>query len=251
VGPTSEGGPAGARTILVAAAAAAALLAPTAARAQKNEPVIGVLRIDTTGVSDAAEVRFEQGVADGLAGAGFRVMDRASVDKALIASTGYVAGCSFGPCLRAVRDATGVETVLVARIEGVGRTYSFVVSLMDTRSGQLLSQVAQNCSVCTVEDAITTATLSAVELVLGVDAERTPRAAAAPKRPPPPSAPRPGGRALRAAGWTGLVLGVAAMAGGVLVYDKQDRRWGAGIGGAGLAAATAGGVMLLLGGRLD
>jgi hypothetical protein len=229
-------------------AAALALAAPAAA--DPSARLIGVLRIDASGVSDTAEQRFEQGVVDGLTGAGFRVMDRTSFQRALAGSAGYVGGCTFGPCLRAVQETTGVDTVLVARIEGVGRTYGFVVSLLDTRTGRLSAQVAQRCPVCTVEDAITTATLSAVELVLGEGGA----ASASPVRiaPPDRAASRVAvARSLRRFGWTGLVLGLGAAAVGGVALARDEPTWGAGLIGAGAALATGGAVMIGFGGRLD
>jgi len=125
---------------------------------------IGVLEVATYGVSVAAGDKFEQSVEETLTGVGFRVV-RSKVVQQQLAGSNYVAGCTFGPCLKEVRTRTGLRRVLVARIQGAGQTYNVIVSLVDTESGQLVSQVAVPCPVCTVEDAISTSTLAVVELL--------------------------------------------------------------------------------------
>lgn len=221
----------------------AALVVCLAAPAARAEPVIGILRIDAVGVSESAEQKFEDNIHEGLSGAGFRVMDRASLQKVMATSTSFVEGCSFGPCLRSVHDATGLDTVLVARIEGIGRAYSFVVTLVDTKSGRYVSQVAQNCPVCTVEDAITTATLSAVELVLGVETVKGKPVAV---RPPYELALLRRGQKLRRIGWIGVAVGAGAALGGLLVDDAAAR---AALVSGGAVMAGAGGFLVIYGGR--
>jgi hypothetical protein len=237
--------------------ACATLLVSLPATASADGELIGILRIDASGVSDSAEARFEQSVIDGLGATGHYVMDRKSVQKALAGSRSYVDGCTFGPCMRAVHEATRLRLVLVARIEGVGRTYSFVVSLIDARSGELTSQVAQACPVCTVEDAITTATLSAVELVTGAGA-----ASVADPEAGPTGRPRPDRsialraeverdrRALRRAGWLTVAGGVGAAIGG-LVLIKQDVDWGPALVGGGVGLVAAGGLIVGLSTRFE
>ncbi len=138
--------------------------------ADKSEP-IGVLEVATYGVSQAAGDKFEQSVEETLAGVGFRVVRSKQVQQEL-AGTNYVSGCTFGPCMKEVGARTGLRRVLVARIQGAGQTYSVVVSLVNTQSGQLVSQVAQSCPVCTVEDAISTSIKAVVKLLTDDEAAR-------------------------------------------------------------------------------
>lgn len=201
---------------------------------------IGVLRIDASGVSAAAGEKFEQGVIDGLTGAGFRVVDSATIRKALETRGGFVDGCTFGPCLGAVHAAAGVRFVLVARLEGVGRTYSFVVSLLESQGGRLVSQVAERCPVCTVDDAITTATLGTIELVTGLGepaAASAPRARAAPWRPDPRVTRER--RIVWTAGWITIGVGAAAAVTG-LALDDDGESTGRLVSGAGLGLIAGG-----------
>jgi len=147
----------------------AMVLVPSLANAQeqrKNDAVIGVLQVETEGVSETAAEMLEQSLEEGLAGVGFRIA-RSGRLKAALAGTDYVDGCTFGPCLRAVFKATKMRLVLVARIRGVGSSYSFVVSLLDTVTGNVTSQVGDSCDVCTLNEAVDTATLAVIALVTG------------------------------------------------------------------------------------
>lgn len=230
------------------ARALGALLLLTSSIAQ-GQPVtgidpsaIGVLAVETSGVSETAGDKFEQSVEETLSDVGRRVV-RSKWIAAKLARSDYVAGCTFGPCMKEVRRAIGLERVLVARIEGAGQSYSVVVSLIDTEDGRLVSQVAQSCPVCTVEEAISTATLAVVELVN----EKTEAAVA------PAAAVDVEARArmerkqrhVRRAGWAFLAVGL--IAGGVGAYlVSQDEEAGAPTVGAGGGLAVAGLATLLL-----
>jgi hypothetical protein len=152
------------------------------------EERIGVLSVETAGVSRAAAQKFERGLEEALTGAGFHVTGRTELRQALV-SADYVVGCTFGPCLQKMYERTGLRYALVASIRGKGPSYSFVVTLLDTLGGAPTSQVAERCSVCTVEEAISTATLAVIGLVTGTGSAEVrnpgvgPVASAA---PPPP-----------------------------------------------------------------
>jgi len=145
--------------------AALALVAALAgaARAEEHAPV-GLLEVATEGVSDTTGDKFEESIERALAAVNVPVM-RSKVVRDKLAASDFVHGCSFGPCLRAVGRATGLDRLLVARIAGAGQSYSVVVSLVETEEGRLVSQVAQSCPVCTVDEAITTSTRAVVELI--------------------------------------------------------------------------------------
>jgi hypothetical protein len=138
----------------------------TSASPARGDEIVGVLHLETEGVSETAAEKFETSIEEGLSGTGFKVAPRERL-KELLSNSSYVEGCHFGPCLREVHRNTKVRLVLVARIVGLGPSYSFVVSLLDTTTGQPTSQVADLCDVCTLEEAIATATLSVIELVTG------------------------------------------------------------------------------------
>jgi len=144
------------------ALALVAALAGTA-RGEENKPV-GLLEVATEGVSDTAGDKFEESIEHALAAVNVPVV-RSKTVRDKLATSDYVHGCSFGPCLRAVGRATGLDRLLVARIAGAGQSYSVVVSLVETGEGRLLSQVAQSCPVCTVDEAIATSTRAVVELI--------------------------------------------------------------------------------------
>jgi hypothetical protein len=209
-----------------------------------SEP-IGVLEVATYGVSQAAGEKFEQSVEETLAGVGFRVVRSRQVQQEL-AGTNYVSGCTFGPCMKEVLTRTGLRRVLVARIQGAGQSYSVVVSLIDTETGYLVSQVAQSCPVCTVEDAISTSIKAVVELLTDEDASGAagdgPRAVAALRpREPDDAVARLARRRQQARrlGWVFVASGAAAvgLAAGLVAADRDDAAFVSGGLGGGLVAA--------------
>ena len=218
----------------------------TTAAKGRGDP-IGVLEVATYGVSQTAGDKFEQSVEETLAGVGFRAV-RSQVVKKQLARGNYVVGCTFGPCMREVLRATGLRRVLVAHIQGAGQSYSVVVSLVDTRDGTLISQVAQSCPVCTVEEAISTATLAVVELITGAHApgekSAVPGAALAGSGPAADLTRKQ--RQVRRVGWLFLATGVVAGAVGgyLLATDHADA--GGPTAGAGGALAVTGLTTLIL-----
>lgn len=234
--------PASRRARLIAVACA---LAPATARAQvapaDSREQIGVLEVATSGLSEAAGDKFEQGVEETLADSGLRVVRSNTVKKSLL-GTSYMSGCTFGPCLKEVFTRTGLRRVLVARIQGAGQSYSFIISLVDTESGQLISQVATPCPACTVDEAIKTATEAVGELLNRGEEVAPPAMSAMQPVAPSPSADtaridardQRRQRQLRRAGWIFIAAGVVAggLGGGLIAADETD---------AGVASAALGG----------
>jgi hypothetical protein len=226
------------------ALAVLALVAATAGAAGAEETApVGILEVATQGVSDATGDKFEESVERALAAVNVPVVRSKSVrDK--LAQTDYVHGCSFGSCLRAVGRATGLQRLLVARIEGAGQSYSVVVSLVETGEGRLLSQVAQSCPVCTVDEAMATATRAVVELVTRREGEaRSEQEVVAVPDGPEQIARKK--KHVRNLGILFTSVGAAALIGGILL--AADDAGGAGTmigGGAGLTAAGLGTLLL-------
>jgi|GEM_PF-1996385 len=126
---------------------------------------VGIFRVDIDGVSKTAADKFEQSLEEGLTGTGFRVVTRDKLRKGLKGE--LVPGCYFGACLKPIYKHLKIRLVLVARITSAGPNYNFIVSLLDARSGMPTSQVADRCEVCTLEEAIASATLAVIALATG------------------------------------------------------------------------------------
>lgn len=218
---------------------------PSSAQADKD--LVGILSIDTSGVSEATAEQFEAQVEEALKGVGRHSVSRKALRERLQGSE-FLEGCYFGPCLTALRVASGVPLVLVARIQGEGSSYSFVITLVDTKTGMFTAQVAQTCPVCTVDEAIMTATLATIDLLspsgeAAINPDGTKLSA---EQGGSENAKRPSIGPLRTAGWLFLGAGfAAAAAGGYLLL--QDERRDLSIGGlASGAALFTGGATILL-----
>lgn len=236
----------------VAAAAALMTLGALADRAAA-EPTVGILHVEVSGVSETAAEMFESSLEDGLGNAGFRVAKRARMHSLLEAS-GFPEGCRFGPCLARVYEVTGVRLVLVARITGVGRNFSYLVTLVDTRTGTYTAQATDACTVCTVNEAIATASLAVIGLITGAGEDTVTAAGTGPTAALDPVALRAERDALRRrrrrrqraidhASW--ILLGAAAvaatMSAGALWGDEHEL---------GVATAAAAGAFAVSGGAL-
>ncbi|MBT8492870.1 MAG: hypothetical protein KJO07_07395 [Deltaproteobacteria bacterium] len=128
---------------------------------------VGVLEIIAPGLPEAAVSKFEDSVVDGLQGADFEVKKRKQFVAELRKGT-WVVGCNFGPCVTQVYKATGVELALVVRVQGEGSSYTFIASLIDTRSGHLKAQAKRDCAACSVNDAVMEASMLGGELRAGL-----------------------------------------------------------------------------------
>ena len=128
--------------------------------------IVGILAFSADGVSKTAARMFEEAIEKALTDNGFGVAPRKRLTD-MLANSSYKVGCTFGPCLAEVHRNTDLRLVLVGQVHGVGPSYTFVFSLLDTRLGRPTSQVADMCDVCTLEEAITTASLAVVALVNG------------------------------------------------------------------------------------
>jgi len=227
------------RAIAVLALVAAAA---GSARAGEQAPV-GLLEVATQGVSDTTGDKFEESMERALAAVNVPVV-RSKLVRDKLAQSDYVHGCSFGPCLRAVGRATGLERLLVARIEGAGKSYSVVVSLVETKEGRLVSQVAQSCPVCTVDEAITTATRAVVELITRREGEARAEQEVV-SVPDDQARIARKKRHVRNLGILFTSVGAAALVGGILLAADDSDGAGAMVGGGAGMAATGLGTLLL------
>lgn len=207
--------------------------------------LVGILSIETRGVSDVVAGQFEAEVEEALDGVGVQSVGRDALRKKLEGSV-FMEGCLFGPCLNTLRNATGIPIVLVANIQGNGSSYNFVISLIDTRTGSPTSQVSQNCAVCTIEEAISTATLTTISLLMGTGDTKTSadvtllQQAASGKRVASSK------RLLRRSGLVFLGVGAVAVLSGVYLMSSRGSDVGIVATSSGASIAAGGVTMLLL-----
>lgn len=220
-----------------------ALTSVTVAPAWALAETVAVLDATIDGVPPEGRERLQGNLEDGLRGVGFTIVPHETVAERL-AQANAAAGCAFGPCLRAVGLALGVQLVLVVRIVADGPSFSFVLTLVDTQSGTPRAQVTDACAVCTFDEAMGATTLAVVDLATRyrerVDTEA--------------EAPLPGGagraseqrRRHRLPAW--IMSGGAIIAAGVatVLFTRDDGHDGAGWAAAGAAGGLAIGAGLLL-----
>ncbi len=164
-------------------------LASATAHAQERESpmlcegdLVGLLDVSTGGdVSKQARESFIANVEDGLRLADLCVVKNRTLLE-FLADSSYVEGCHFGPCLSALYARTKVRLVILARISRIGSAYSLIVSLVDAKTGLLISQEADTCTVCTVDEALAKAFNIAIATAT---AERPTEKSEAPVAPPP------------------------------------------------------------------
>ena len=197
---------------------------------------VAVLDSIIDGVPASAKPGFQQNLEESLRGAGFTVLPQVTVRNLLLKSDA-TAGCSFGPCLRAVGKALGVELALVVRISADGPSFTFVLTLVDTNSGAPVAQVSDTCAVCTFDEASSAATIAVVDLGMKYRDARDEAAAFAKVM-----AAKERQRRRHATTW--VLAGLAVAAGGAAAYlllardDKDSLGWAAAGSAAGLAAGT-------------
>jgi hypothetical protein len=226
----------------LAAALVAVLLTLAGAKVRAESPRIAVKAIDGAADTAALRERMTRSMSEGLAASGAVVVSAVPVP----ASVDYF--------------FQGVLTV-------AGRTYDWRIELLDGKSGAPLEARADRCEICTEDEALEMAGISASTLKVQLFKART-----TPARPglePPaattlvsaaPAATAGGHRSL---GWVGVGAGVVAAAAGAWllaidgsgtcgrdgaqcpnVRDTKAAGWGAIAGG---AAALTVGLLVLTG----
>jgi hypothetical protein len=149
-----------------------------------------------------------------------------------------------------VRTHTGADLVLLASLTGAGTTFGYVVTLVRTDTGRVLQQHSERCDVCTVNEALDKATLATVALLNNVPdklpddaAERTQTLELAVGKVKQELAARD--RNAVRLGIALTVVGLAALVGGVVLYQLDNHSSYAVATAAGGGALAAGGVVVL------
>jgi len=92
------------------------------------------------------------------------ILSRARLHEMMGSSTRWTEGCIVGPCLAELRRQTRAPIVVVASLTGSSTSFGWVITLVRTDSGHVLSQRAERCDVCTVDEALHNATRAALDL---------------------------------------------------------------------------------------
>lgn len=230
---------------------ALALLALCAPATAETKRMVGILDVRVVGVSEDLRAKFEQQLEKQIDTNQYWLASRAAMRERLKFSTRWIDGCLVGDCLVEVRTQTQAQLVLLAALEGSGTSFGYVVTVIRTDTGHVLAQKAERCDVCTVNEAMTEATLATLQLLNDVPAQLpddNPAREAAELRGKLAVETRRAASATRQSSRAGKLLaftGVLVAAGGAAAYFGLDRpAWAMGVAGAG-GGMAAGGVILL------
>lgn len=130
--------------------------------------IVGILDVRVEGVPKEIERQFQSDLEKQLDSNAYWLAPQQRMRELMANSTKWTEGCVVGHCLHEIKTQTGAELVLLASITGAGTSFGHVVTLMRTDTGRMLAQDASRCEVCTVNEALSSATLAAVKLLTSV-----------------------------------------------------------------------------------
>ena len=141
----------------------------TAAKMERGQGdrrrIVGILDVRVDGVPREIAAQFQTQLEKQLDSRAYWLAPKSRMLQMMANSTRWTEGCVVGTCLSEVRTQTGAELVLLAAITGADNTFGFVVTLVRTDNGRMLSQESDRCDVCTVNEVLASATLAAVRLL--------------------------------------------------------------------------------------
>ena len=197
--------------------------------------LVGILDVQA---SPEIATSFEKSLEDQLDSEQYWLVPRAKMRERLRNSTTWSEGCLVGTCLSEVRVQTSADLVVLAALTGAGTSFGYVVTIVRTDTGHVLSQESDRCEVCTINEAMSAATLATIRLVTAAP-EVLPDDTGATALRDAQAGPR---RQLRRTRGTGLgltITGLVAAGIGTALYLAQDEPDYA------LALAAAGGGLAL------
>jgi hypothetical protein len=127
-----------------------------------------VLDVRVEGVAPEIQAQFQTGLEAQLDSKRYWLVGRAKMRERMAQSTKWTEGCLVGPCLSETRVQTGSELMLLVALTGSGTSFGYVVTLVRSDTGSVLSQQSDRCDVCTVNEVMTKATLATIELLSAI-----------------------------------------------------------------------------------
>jgi hypothetical protein len=141
---------------------------PSPAPADDKRRIVGVLDVRVEGVPKEIARQFQSELEKQLDSREYWLAPQQRIREMMANSTKWTEGCLVGLCLTELQAITGAELVLLASISGSGTSFGYVVTLVRTDTGRVLAQEGSRCEVCTVKEALASATLAAVKLLTSV-----------------------------------------------------------------------------------
>jgi hypothetical protein len=141
--------------LLVAPSALAQLAPPPAAPAQVAPAQrVAVARLGFEGkISEGLQELFAQRLVQGLSAARFEVLRGSDVQQRLAGPNQALASCQSATCYPAMAWALGASYLITANVAESNKTYTFVMEIINGRTGGVLASNRDRCETCGAEDA--------------------------------------------------------------------------------------------------
>lgn len=136
--------------------------------ANDKRRIIGILDVRIDGAPPEIGAQFQKDLDAQIDMKHYFLAPRARIHETMSNATRWTEGCVVGPCLRELRTQTHAAIALLASLTGSGTSFGWVITLVRTDSGNVLSQRAERCDVCTVDEALHNATRAAVDLLSAI-----------------------------------------------------------------------------------
>ncbi len=207
--------------------------------------IIGILDVRIDGAPTEVGAQFQRDLEAQVDNKHYYLAPRVRMHDILANSTKWTEGCVVGDCLREARAQTGADVVLLASLNGSGTSFGWVITLVSTQMGTVIGQQSERCDVCTISEALNTATLATVQLLNSIPDEL-----GSPKPGPSPTKPLEDKldhvhHAHKVAGTALTITGLAvAVVGGAIYFANDHSRTGLGVAGVG-GGLLLGGVFTL------
>ena len=211
---------------------------------------VALLEVRVEGLPDEVKDELRRQLEAAIDNKRFWLPDRRYMKDRMRGSTKWTEGCVVGPCLAELHTHSGADLVLLAALTGSGTSFGSVVTLIRTDTGNVVDQEMERCDVCTVNEAVSGATLAAVKLLNNLP-DKLPDVAAEQTA----AMEREIGKARGALtahdrhtariGTALTAVGLAAAATGLALYFTQDQPTYAAITAVGGGAMAASGLIVL------
>jgi len=130
--------------------------------------IIGVLDVRIDGAPAEVGAQFQRDLEAQVDNEHYFLASRMRVHDRMTNSTKWTEGCVIGNCLREVKTQTGADIVLLAALNGSGTSFGWVITLVGTNTGVVISQESARCDVCTVSEALNAATAATIKLLANI-----------------------------------------------------------------------------------